>query len=461
MGKMRYFAAAVLAMTAGVVAFAADLEVRSGTGANVTAAIQRQIDAVSAAGGGTIRFPAGEYVVASLRLKDNVTLQLDRGAFVYGSTNDADYVAYENDGDSGASVIQAVDAKNVAIVGDGVVDGRGRLHVHQVRDAAGKIVKEWQGRNVLYFHRCRGIRLEGVSLRCPSSWTCFFRDSRDVTARRVKVWSHHNTGNDGFDIESSDVLVEDCDIDAEDDALVLKSREPDCVVENVTVRRCRFSSNAEHVKVGTETLGTVRNVLVEDCTVGVRTPTTHEFPWFDVPGTETLYGALSAISLFVMDGGRLENVTIRNITVGEGILTPICVRYGDRKPRRAPGEGWMKDILIENVRMTVPSLSAVACSVAGLPKFRPTNVTFRNLDLWMKGGGRAKDAAEKIVEEHPADYPTPYHVFRSMLPASVFYVRHADNVRFENCRARVTDPDEARPPVVKDDATVIEENCRW
>ena len=459
---MRSLVALSFALSAAV-ASAARTEVVSKVGGlgqgNVTAAFQREIDALAASGGGTLRIPAGEYVVASLRLRSGITLHLERNAFVYGSTNASEYVNYVNTGDNIASVIQAEEAENVAVEGEGVVDGRGWFHKRVKLGQDGHHYIE-QGRNDLYFHNCRGVRVEGVTLRCASSWCCFFRDCDGVVARKVRIWSHMNPSNDGFDIESRNVLIEDCDIDTEDDSLVLKAREPDCLVENVTVRRCRLSTVAEHIKIGTETLGTVRNVLIEDCDVACRTPA-HKNAWEHIPGVQATQAALSGISLFLMDGGRVEDVTIRNIALGEGLCTPICIRYGDRKPRLAEGKGYFRNVLIENVKMSVPSVSYVACSVTGLPEMRPQNIVFRNVDLILKGGGRAKDAAVRITEEHPKRYPTPYHVFETMFPAYAFYLRHADNVRFENVRVRVMDPEEARPPVLADDATYEERECQW
>ena len=422
--------------------------------------LQARIDAAAACGGGEVVVAPGEYVVASLRLRSNVTLRLERNAFLLGSTNRADYAAYRNEGDTIASVIHAEGATNVAVVGEGVVDGRGRLHRRGIEvTPSGRRLEP--GRNVLYFHGCRDVRVEGVTLRCGSSWTCHFRGCDGVVARRVRIWSHCNKSNDGFDIESRNVLIEDCDVDTEDDSIAIKAREPESVVENVVVRRCRLSTNAEHVKIGTETLGTIRRVLVEDCDLAVRTPMSHAAPWsrLTIPGLNTVQCALSAISLFLMDGGSVEDVTIRNRAIGEGMMTPICIRYGDRKPRRLPGRGFFRNVTIENVSMSAPSASAVACSVAGLPSMRPENIVFRNLNLVFKGGGRAADAEEKIVEEHPSDYPTPYHVFNSMLPAYGFYLRHADGVRFENVRMRVMDEDERRPPVVADDAEYSAARC--
>ena len=421
--------------------------VNGGLRTNQTAAFQKEIDELSATGGGTLRIPSGEYVVSSLRIKSGVTLHLDRNAFLYGATNECEYVRYVNKGDTAYSVVYAEAATNVAVVGEGVIDGRGRLHQRH-RDH--KLHPGWDD---LYFQDCKNVRVEGVTLRNPSSWCCFFRGCDGVVARKVKIFNHCNWSNDGIDIESSNVLVEDCDIDSEDDSLVMKAREPWRVVENVVVRNCRLSCNAEHIKIGTESLGTFRNILVEDCDVACRTPKCATSNYLGFPGVITLQAALSAISLFVVDGGNMEDVTVRRIKVGEGIITPICIRQGGRKERQLPGKGFMRDILIEDVKMSVPSVSAVACSITGLPELRPQNITLRNVGLLFKGGGRAADAAQKITEEYPARYPAPYYVFRSTFPAYGFYLRHADNIRFENVTLRVMDPDEARPPIIADDAT--------
>ena len=430
-------------------------KVKDGLKGNQTAVFQKEIDDLSAAGGGTLRVPAGEYVVSSLRIRSGVTLQLDRNAYLYGATNECEYVRYVNKGDTAYSVVYAEGATNVAVVGEGVIDGRGRLH-NRHRDH--KLYPGWDN---LYFQDCKNVRVENVTLRNASSWCCFFRGCDGVVARKVKIFNHCSWSNDGIDIESSNVLVEGCDIDSEDDSLVMKAREPWRVVENVVVRNCRLSCNAEHIKIGTESLGSFRNILVEDCDVACRTPKCATGGYLRVPGVMSLQTALSAISLFVVDGGSLEDVTVRRIAVGEGIITPICIRYAARKARQSPGEGFFRNVLIEDVKMSAPSASFVACSITGLPDKRPHDITLRNIDLVFKGGGRAEDAAQKITEEHPDRYPAPYYVFRSTFPAYAFYLRHADGIRFENVRLGVTDPDEARPPIAADDATYETSACNF
>ena len=60
-----------------------------------TRAIQQAIDRCAASGGGTVRFAAGTYLTAPILLKSNITLQLDKGAVVVGTTNPADYPVTE------------------------------------------------------------------------------------------------------------------------------------------------------------------------------------------------------------------------------------------------------------------------------------------------------------------------------------------------------------------------------
>ena len=76
-----------------------------------------------------------------------------------------------------------------------------------------------------------------------------------------------------------------------------------------------------------------------------------------------------------------------------------------------------------------------------------------DIDLVMMGGGTAKDAAKTDIDERERSFPMP-SLFKSMLPAYGFYVRHADGVRLENVRVRYAEGKEERPAVVTDDAAI-------
>lgn len=425
---------------------------------------QERIDAASANGGGVVEIPAGvHWVPKGLVLKDNVTLRVVRNATLLGSTNGFDYIV--------GALVSAHGAKNIAIEGDGTLDAQGDKWERRVFDANGRHVG-WRNPdrafNVCYLKECRNVRIDGVLMTNPASWTCFLNDCDGVVVRRLRIWSHGNTSNDGLDIASRNVLVEDCDIDSEDDSLVLKTILPSHLVENVEVRNCRLSSNSGICKFGTETCGTMRNVRIHDCEMSVRTPIKFRgaHNWF--PGQknkpeETTFCAIDAIELSVMDGGNLEDVEIRNIKMGFGILAPIVVRHGDRKPRKNPGRPSLRNILLENIEMTLPAQGRIPCQITGVPGFRPQDITLRNVKLIMRGGVRASSVKPNVPERR-GGYPGPC-VFGSdqFLPAWGFYVRHADGIRFENVTLQLDDstpgPRDGRPAVYIDDADVKFSGC--
>ena len=411
--------------------FAADGE------APATAALQAAVDKVSASGGGMVRVPVGKYVVAGICLKDNVTLQLDEGAALLGTTNHLDYAGRP------LAVVSATGAANVALVGKGTVDGRG--WAAPVRDNA---PHRWK--DCLFF-RCRNVRVEGVRLVDPASWTCHFRECDGVVARGVTIHGHANFNNDGFDIDSKNVLIEDCVVDSDDDAICLKSDSPDFVCENVEVRNCRLSSNCNFIKFGTASLGGFRNCNIHHCTL-LASETSRLRKWIGLPGVTDKCTGLAGIALEMVDGGVMEKVHVHDITMLHGVQTPILVRLARRRTHKSGAKSFLRDVLIENVT-SKSSASIIASSITGVPGLRPQDVTLRNLDLAVKGGGRAAHAAAQVPEVEKC-YPEN-RMFKMPLPAYGFYVRHADGVRFENVKLRWAGGDEEREAVVQDDCTGV------
>lgn len=435
-----------------------------------TAAIQREIDRVAAAGGGRVVVPAGRHETGALFLKDGVTLELSEGCTLVASTNIADYVAFSRLAPDapdffvevpGAqarlancyAVVGAVRAKGVALVGKGEIDGRGQVALAQGKGnlAPGR----W--RDVL-FYDCRDVRVEDVTLRNPATWTCYFKECVGVTVRRVTVDSHANHNNDGLDIDAKDVLVEDCRIDSTDDGICLKSDNPNFITENVLVRNCRVASNCSFLKLGTAGRGGFRNCRYEHCTlVPCRASPIHDWggPKAARGITDRITG-LEGIAIESVDGGICENIRFSDIdmTAG-GVQTPIFVRLARRNKHPSGKPGTLTDVVIDGVRGKAASLTA--SSVTGVPGLRVKGVTIRNVDLTLKSGGTAADA-EKPVPEVERRYPQNM-MFEGILPAYGFYVRHADGVRFENVKLTLAPGAEARPPLARDDADVVCENC--
>lgn len=426
----------------------------SDAAADRTAELQHAIDAVSRAGGGTVRLTGGDYPVRQLFLKDGVTLLLDDGATLLGSTNRGDYVQRPLKGSDfrWPAVLCADKAKDIALRGKGKIDGRGWA-VGPHDKSAGR----W--RDVL-FYRCRNVLVEDVSLVNPASWTFYLKECEKVVVRRVTINSPWAWNNDGLDIDAKDVLVEDCVIDSDDDALCLKSDNPDFLCENVEVRNCRLASCCNHIKLGTASHGGFRNIDIHDCRlVACATNIIPQVKFANdrrtgrkpLPGVDEK-DVLSRIGIAVecVDGGLVDNVRIHDITMTRCVQTPVFVRLGRRRER--PGvKSSLQNVLIENV--TGEAASHIASSITGVPGLRPHGITLRNCAFTVKGGAKLADCGGPVIEAEKA-YPENQMFDRHMLPAYGFYVRHADGVRFENVQVKCATPDE-RPPLAVDDCTSV------
>lgn len=130
-----------------------------------TAAVQKAIDSCNAAGGGTVSVPAGNYKIGSIVLRSNVTLNLENGATLYGSTDIADYRPMTTDYVSlrtnvpTIQLIYADNASNVAITGLGTIDGRGKAFPKLTWNDEG-ITRP----HLLRLIRCSDVTVSGVTV---------------------------------------------------------------------------------------------------------------------------------------------------------------------------------------------------------------------------------------------------------------------------------------------------------
>ena len=411
--------------------------------------VQNKIDAAFAHGGGEVRIGPGDYEAKPFVLKSGITLNLLEGATVYASTNVADYAAARGE----RCFIFAEGATNVSIVGKGTINGRGWAF----RESRG-LPGESQPQDLpvmIRLSRCRDVRLEDFTYRDCGAWGCHLRNCDGVVVRRVKCVSHVNNTNDGIDIESSNVLIEDCDIDSDDDAIVFKTESDlSFQVTNVIVRNCRLASCCNALKFGTGSYCDFRDITVEDC-VFSRAKYNYRFEWFKLaPGVTNAICGIAGMALEVVDGGRMDNVVIRNIDI-EGYQTPIFIRE-ERRHEPQPGrETYLRNVRIEHVKGVADS--RIACSITGTPGRRPSDITLRNVDLAFPGGGTEEDVACPVPELETA-YPDSCMFGFKPLPAFGFYLRHADDVTFENVRLRTLTPD-ARKPIVTEDCNGFRESA--
>jgi len=280
------------------------------------AAIIRAIAACVDAGGGRVVVPPGDYLTGPLHLRSFVNLHVCAGATLRFITDSCRYLPpvltrWEGIECMGLSpLIYAFAQENVAVTGGGVLDGQagegrwwnwagpwegalstgwtpGQPHQGAARSRlqgwaeSGTPVPEriFTERDLLrpmsvQFYRCRDVLVEGVTLRNTPMWGIHPVLCRAVTVRRVEFASH-GPNNDGCVPDSCrDVLIENCQFDAGDDCVAIKSgRNRDGMrinvpSEDIVIRGCRMLSGHGGVAIGSEISGCVRRVFVERCVMG-------------------------------------------------------------------------------------------------------------------------------------------------------------------------------------------------
>ena len=134
------------------------------------------------------------------------------------------------------------------------------------------------------------------------------------------------------------------------------------------------------------------------------------------------------------------------------VQTPVFLRLQRRNERPDGQLGAMRGIVIENVKAV--NASHFPCAVAGVPGLRIKDVTFRNFEFRAKGGC-TRVAASLPVPEVEKKYPDIHMFDRHPLPAYGFYLRHADDITFENVQVSSMSVEEERPVLAVDDVTGI------
>ena len=392
---------------------------------NNTAAIQMAIDACSADGGGTLRFPAGKYLTGTIQLKDNVKLHLDDGAVLLGSTNAADYRNLDPfiDGvgaELGYALVASVGAKHVGIEGAGAIDGQGTaLKAAQGNYKIRPFLIRWV--------RCNDVAVHDVQLRNSGAWTMHFCQTKNATVENVNIRSLGLPNNDGIDIDSCEnVRIKNCDVDSGDDAICLKATSA-LACRDITVSGCKLKTRCNAIKFGTESLGDFEHVNISDCHI-----------------RDT---RMSGIAINSVDGAHLQDVNISDITM-DGVTVPISMRLGGRLKTFRAGDtpkqpGVIRNVTIKNVHAT--AARQIGIMINGIPGHQVENVALENIKIELSGGGTAADAQVQLAEKESA-YPE-YNMFGRVMPAYGLYVRHVRGISFKNVQMTVTNPD-ARPEKV-------------
>lgn len=413
-----------------------------------TAAIQRAIDDCSGKGGAVL-LSGGTFLSGTIVLKDHITLRIMPGAVLQGSPRVEDYVAYppqdvpaifvdgstQNKGNGPFHLIHAQNAHDVAIDGGGIIDGNGQAF-WDADPQLGWVSRRPRPSPLIETVQTDGLRVENITIRNAPGWTIHPLESSRIQVRGVTIRNDGRGPNtDAINIDSSsNVLVRDVDIEAGDDCVVLKTTarrgRPTPPTTNVIISGVICSSDDQGIKIGTESQGDFRDILIRDVLI-YHAPTIYRAP-------------TAALSFSMVDGANFENLIVSDIVIRDA-ATPFFLRLGNRGRGQAmPVPGTLRNVQFNNIVATGGTL---ASSITGLPGHFLENVSLNNIDITMIGGGRK---VRGPVPEASGDYP--HAPMFGPLPASGLYARHVRGLSLTHVRLRTMKRDE-RPVLVLEDVT--------
>lgn len=372
---------------------------------NDQAALQHAIDSAHQAGGGTVVVPAGKTLLTgSFALKSRVTLFLAPGSRILASTARADY--------KGDVLIQALGADEIAITGTGTIDGQGASFMAEELPHIFK-PKGWRPK-LMVLEACTRVRLRDFTIRNSANWTVHLTGCDDVVIDGLTILNHLKIPNcDGIDPDHSrNVRISNCHIEAGDDCIVVKNRRESAqygAAENITVTNCTLVSTSAALKIGTETVSDIRDVVFSNCVIR---------------------GSHRGVALLLRDEGNIENVLVQNLTIETRLFDPAW--WGAAEPI---------------------SITAIPRTTGGKVG-RIRNVRFDNILARGEGGVLIAGSETSIIDEielnHVSvelrrssnqplgrlDYrPSPRNEPEA---GSVigFHVHHAQNVTLRDCTVR-------------------------
>ncbi len=415
-----------------------------------TKSINDAIDAIHKKGGGVVLVPKGLWLTGPLVLKSNVNLHLATGATLLFTTDFSQYPLVEGNWEGlpqmrNQSPISATGATNIAITGNGIIDGNGdawrMVKKEKLSESAWKkllasggvvsednktwyptaqslkgskltnpgaiepgkdkafyeSIKDFLRPNLLVLANCKSILLEGVTFQNSPAWCLHPLMSEHITVRDIQVknpWYAQN--GDGIDVEScKNVQIINSIFDVGDDALCMKSgrdeagRERGMPTENVTITGCTVYASHGGFVIGSEMSGGVKNMNVTNCSfigadIGLR--------------FKTARGR----------GGVVENIFIKDIYMknipGQAILFDMYYQAKDPVPMagevRALPKVEMKPVDASTPVFKNFHISNVYCAgaeggifIRGLPEMHVENIVLENMVLQANGGFDIQEAS--------------------------------------------------------------------
>ncbi len=406
-----------------------------------TVAIQKAIDNCSAAGGGKVILERGSYVTGTLFLKSNVTLYVEAGAAILGSTNIADYATgthrnmYAHESHMDRCLIFARDADNIGLEGKGVIDGQG-THFPNAGDSR-------KNRPMMVrFVNCKNIFVKDITLRNPAAWTSALLYCSDIRVDGISVDSRANNNGDGMDFDGcQNVRVSNSRFNNSDDSICLQTSERDKPVQNVVITNCIMTSKWAAIRIGLLSRGDFYDIAVSNCV------------FHDIVG--------EGLKIQMNEGGRMNNLLFSNIIM-RNVPRPVFVTFNSFPVRvDAPGPPpemqSLRNLMFSNIRIEADAASAESrfssLAILGLPGHPVENVTFDNIHFTAPGGGTEQDATRRDVPELAGIRPE-HNALGQALPSFGLYARHVRGLTVTDVTLDTSERD-LRPGLLCDDAESV------
>ena len=417
-------------------------------------ALNRAIVAASASGGGCVTVPAGTYLCGSIRLKSNVELHLQAGARIvaapasmkaYDESEPFDFPEYQDGGHTyfHNSLIWADGEQNVSITGPGMIDGEGltKRDTEQAGNVQGGSIGT--GDKAIALKQCKNILIRDITIFRGGHFAIIVTGCERGTIDNVTI----DTNRDGIDIDCCKYLtVSNTKVNTPtDDAIVLKSsyalKRP-VLCEHILITNCLVTGYklgtfldgtyqpekvnwvCGRIKLGTESNGGYRNITISNCTC----------MWS------------SGLAFEEVDQGRMENITVSNISMSHVHHYPIYITTGcrNRGPKEVTRNSSARDIYISNV-VADDCDSLAGIIVTGMKGEPIRNVSLTDIRIQYRGGGQQVD---NPYREQGTNYPEPR--WAGPTPAYGLFARHVDGLTLRNVQFELQKPDE-RPEIVTDD----------
>jgi polygalacturonase len=426
-----------------------------------TDAVNRAIEAASAAGGGMVVFSPGTYVCFSIHLKSHVHLHLQQASTILaadsplpgeqtgyrGGAYDAaepntPWEAYQDYGHNHwhNSLLWGENIEDFSITGPGLIWGKGLSNGRGRKGDGAPFVAEQPGvgNKAIALKNCHNGLVRDVSILKAGHFGLLLTGVDNITLDNLKI----DTDRDGIDIDCcQNVRVSNCTVNSPwDDGICPKSsfslgyNRP---TRNVTITNCWVTG---YYQLGTVLDGTFKKFAAEDRvprTGRIKCGTESNGGFINIAISNCVFEGCQGYALESEDGALVEDITITNTTMRDLVSGPIFMRLGSRLrgPKESTKVGTIKRILISNLECYNAAMK-VSSILSGIPGYSIEEVKFSNIYVETAGGG-APDAA--VPPEFESKYPDP-GMFGTT-PAFGFFLRHVRNIEMSHVEVASATPD--------------------